>query len=256
MDWLPQWLLINVVSLALIFFLAWKMRNANARKVEAMAARLRPEASARGWQVTSEYVNQTRTIRWTGRDFDVQWVGEDVHRKRGQRSNTNVLEVTRWKTVGTRGPSGAIFLMGLPEGTQVPKAQAVDGFLQSMAVKAAMFALDKGIDMYFGADIGKAIDAQKLERVEQVEPVFDGYAVFAENSHEAASLIRNSGIDKAVAAAIDGGPESMKGYRRPWILIWKGGVAISKIGSTRSAAELEPILKAGLALTRATASRV
>ena len=251
MNWFPQWLLINIVFLVVILIVARVVWRANRRKVAEMAERLKPEASMRGWQVTTEYrSDNVRVIRWSGRDFDIQWIGEDLYRKRGQRPNRQVMEVTRWQTVDRRGPSGTIFLMGMPEGTEVPKAQEAAGFLQSLAVKAALFALDKGLDMYFGTDIGKEVDASALERIEEVEPLLNGYAVFAEHAHEAAGIIRN-GVDKAIAATIDAGPESMKGYRRPWILLWKRGVVIARVGPTRSAAELEPFVKAGLAITRA-----
>lgn len=251
MDWLWQWLLINAGAFVVIFVLARVIQKRNKRQTEQMADRLKPEASARGWQVTTELRSDNiRVIRWSGRDFDIQWIGEDWFRKRGQRSNQQVLEVTRWQTVDRRGTAGVIFLMGMPEGAQAPKVQAVEGFLQSLALKAAFFALDKGLDMYFGEEIGREIDAGTLQRVEEVEPLVSGYAVFAENVHEAANTIRG-GVDKVIAATIERGPESIRGDRRPWILIWKRGVVIARVGATRSAAELEPFVKAGLALSRA-----
>ena len=251
MSWLPQWLLVNITFFALIFLVARVVRRASQRKVAELAERLKPEASMRGWQVTTEYrSDHVRVIRWSGRDFDIQWIGEDLYRKRGQRPNRQVMELTRWQTVERRGPAGTIFLMGLPEGTEVPKAQEVSGLIESLALKAALFALDKGIDLYFGADIGKDVDARELKRVEEVEPLLNGYAVFAQHQHEAAQVLRN-GVAAAVAQTIDAGPESMKGYRRPWILIWKRGVVIGRMGSTRTAAELEPFVKAGVAITRA-----
>jgi hypothetical protein len=251
MDWLTQWALINVAFFALFIFVARLVWSRQRRKAEELAARLKPEASARGWDVTTELRrDNVRVIRWRGREFDIQWIGEDLYRTRGQRPNRQVMEVTRWQTVDRSGPTGAIFLMGVPEGTQLPKAQAVEGFFQSLALKAAFLALDKALDMYFGVEIGKEIDASTLTRVEEVEPLLNGYAVFAEQPHEAAGIIRN-GVDKAIAATIDGGPEAIRGARRPWVLLWKKGVVVARVGATRTAAEMEPLVIAGVAITRA-----
>jgi hypothetical protein len=251
MNWLPQWLLMNIGFLVVFIVVARLLWRANKRKVEELADRLKPEASTRGWQVSTELrSNNVRVIRWSGREFDIQWIGEDLYRKRGQRPHNQVMEVTRWHTVDRRGPAGTIFLMGVPEGTQLPKVQEVNGVFESLALKAAFFALDKGLDLYFGDEVGKEIDASTLERVEEVEPLLKGYAVFAERTHEAADVIRN-GVHKAIAETIDAGLESMQGYRRPWILIWKRGVVIARMGATRTAAELEPVVRAGIAITRA-----
>src|SRR5918993_1526581 len=54
-DWLQQWLLMQVAAFALLLLLARTIWRARRRKVEELGARLKPEASSRGWQVETEY---------------------------------------------------------------------------------------------------------------------------------------------------------------------------------------------------------
>jgi hypothetical protein len=251
MEWGAQWLLVNLTFLAVIVLVARWAWHANRRKVDALAERLRPEAALRGWQVTAEYQrNNTRVVRWTGRDSGIEWIAEDVYRRRTQGRSRQVFEVSRWRTVHGRPASGAIFLMPLAEGTPVPKVESAEGLLSSLLVKAAFYALDKAMDVYFGEELGAQVDAGSLKRVEAVEPLLDGYVVFAAHPEDAASVIRG-GVSAALRDAAAGAGADMRGTKRPWILLGDHGVALGRMTPASSAAEIERLVRAGIALTRA-----
>ena len=58
--------------------------------------------------------------------------------------------------------------MGLPKGKAVPAFSATpsDSIFATLAQKAMGFAFDKAIDVHFGKELGKDIDAATLDRVD------------------------------------------------------------------------------------------
>ncbi|HXG90125.1 MAG TPA: hypothetical protein VNJ02_17495 [Vicinamibacterales bacterium] len=252
MNTLVQWGLTNLILFALFATLFFYLRRANTRKVEELAERLKPEALAHGWNVATELSGRERTVRWTGTEQDVRWKAEDIFRKHPKSSSKNRgLSVTRWHSIGLRGTSAPVLLMGLPEGTEVPKAQPPpEGMFGALAMKAVYFALDKTLDLYFGDQIGQSVDAGALKRVERYEEQVPGFAVMAQNPADAANLF-SRGLAEVIANHFSSAPESMQGYRRPWILFLPDGVVMARMGEAESAAALAPLVRAGVAITRA-----
>jgi hypothetical protein len=237
-------LIVGIIVITIV------MRRVRAGSLERLTETLRKDASLRGWTVNSEYRGQRRAIRWTGAGDGVQWSAESVERS-GSGSRRERTEITRWQTTALRGPSAPILLMGIPKGVEMPQvASAGDGLLANLAMKAVMFALDKGIDVYFGLEAGQAIDAKTLQRVDTVESHVPGYAVMAGNPAEASRLIAGK-VGEAVRATVSAGDGSSDDDRRPWVLIWREGVIVSRPESITSAAELDKLIRAGLAIAKA-----
>lgn len=247
MDWVPTWLLINLVPLIFILIVSRFFIGANRRKVEKLREDLTPQASLHGWQVETEYAkNSLQIVRWRGRDRDITWMVEETSRQHRRRDYRREADTTRWQSIDRRGPACTIFLMALPEGTPVPEARPVEGTLQALAAKAAFYALDKGLDLYFGLVIGKEVDASTFKRVTEAEPLLGGYVAFADDPAEGARVLRAD-----VARSIARITAEPAGTGRPWILIWRHGVVVSRVGQTGAAAAVVPMVRAGVEITRA-----
>ena len=240
------YILFVFIGIGLVNFVMRRVRTGNLAQ---LADTLAPDAATRGWTVAVEQRGHVRVIRWSGVTDGIRWSAESLAGTRGSGSNRTRTSVTRWQTRDFHGTTGAILLMGVPDGAELPKAQQLgEGFLADLAMKAVTFALDKGIDGYFGTEIGGVIDARTLQRVESVETHLDGYAVMAEQASDASRLI-DQRVGDAVRATTAGDADAAS--RRPWFVIWKGGVAAARMEAASAASELEPLIRAGTAVAKA-----
>ena len=88
--------------------------------------------------------------------------------------------MTRWSTASGLRTATPIFCVGVAPGKETPSFELAkgDGWIAQMAQKAAGFALDKAIDVLFGEEAGRAVDARTLHRVETEKA--PGFVVMAE----------------------------------------------------------------------------
>jgi hypothetical protein len=242
-------LLILLVPFVLFPVIIFAVTRSQRRKRLALVETLRPEAAARGWTLEAEQRGRLHVIRWKGVTDGVGWIAESVEGSSGQGRGRRRTNHTRWRTTGMRALSTTTLFIGMPEGTEVPKGQPAGGMIVSMVMKALLAALDKGIDLYFGEDIGAEVNASELKRVEESEAYVPGFAVMATVPSEASRVIFQ-GVGDAINRAINSGPESLREKRRPWVLLWKGGVALGRVDAVKSAAEVEEFVRAGVAIAR------
>lgn len=242
-------LLVLLLPALLVPVIIFAARRSQQRRFAALDETLRHEASARGWSLETERRGRIRVIRWKGDEAGVRWQAESVKGQTGQGSARRRFSHTRWRTTGMHGGSAITLFMGMPEGTDLPKVHAADGMLASLALKAMMYALDRGLDLYFGTDVGAEIDAAALKRVAEAEASVPGFAVMATVPSEASRIVFQ-GIGAAIDTAINQGPDALREKRRPWVLVWKGGVALGRVDAAESAADIEPFVHAGTAIVR------
>ena len=138
--------------------------------------------------------------------------------------------------------------MGLPKGKEDlgTTIAAGDGFFAKLAQKAAGFALDKAIDVYFGDGPGKEVDAATMHRVETKMP---GFVVMAADKDEGARML-TQGLEKALVDAANDKASVLSNDDRPWILLRPKAVSLARMERFRDINELDGFVRAGLGLTR------
>ncbi len=223
----------------------WARRRLAAREDE-----LRSQASTRGWTFESLTHGVRRLRRWTGTTDGVAWVAESVerpghHSTRGRQHRP----VSRWRTAAGHGPAQPIVCIGVPAGSESKDLSLVqgDGWLATLAQKAAGFAFDKAVDSYFGEDIGREIDAAALRRVEGA--ALGGFIVMATDPDSASRLLFQ-GVGQAITDAVADRGTPPPDADRPWVLFWSKGVSLARHRRLSSPDDVERLTRAGLALSR------
>jgi hypothetical protein len=206
-------------------------------------------ASARGWKFEARTEKGYRVHRWTGATDGVSWTAESLtQRGGGENRQQRRRHIARWHGAWNPGVSGAIVALGLPKGKEEFGRTIAegDGFFAKLAQKAAGFALDKAIDVYFGDAAGKEVDAGTMHRVEAKTP---GFVVMAANKDEGARALQQ-GLEQALVTA--GGDKSsvLSDEKRPWVLLRPHAVSLARTERFRDINEVESFVRAGLALTR------
>jgi hypothetical protein len=219
------------------------------RRRKAQEEEMQRAASARGWKFESKLEGGGRMHRWTGSTDGVSWTAESFTRTSGSKNNHQRVHVGRWHGAWSPGISGAVVAIGLPKGKEdiATKVAEGDGFFARMAQKAAGFALDKAIDVYFGVGPGKEVDAAALHRVNTHTP---GFVVMAANKDEGARVMQQ-GFEQALVAAANDKGSLLSDEHRPWVLLRPGAVSLARMHRFRDVHELERFIRAGVALTRA-----
>jgi hypothetical protein len=219
---------------------------AATRRRKAQEEEMHQAASARGWKFESALEGGGRMHRWTGSTDGVSWVAESFYRAPSKHQQRR--QAGRWHGAWSPGINGAIVAIGLPKGKEdiVTTVAAGDGFFARLAQKAAGFALDKAIDVYFGDGPGKEVDAGALHRVDTDTP---GFVVMAASKDEGARVLQQ-GVEQALAAAAKDKTSILSDEHRPWILLRPSAVSIARLERFRDLNELERFVRAGVALTR------
>ena len=221
-----------------------------SRKEAARQEEMKAAASARGWKFETRSEHGYRINRWTGTTEGVSWEAESLsraaggHNRRERRSH-----VARWHGAWSPGINGAIVAMGLPKGKEElgTTIAAGDGFFAKLAQKAAGFAFDKAIDIYFGEAPGKEVDAGTMHRVETKTP---GFVVMAADKDEGARIL-SQGLEKAIVDASNDKASVLSNDDRPWILLRPTAISLARMEKYRDINELEGFVRAGVGLTRA-----
>lgn len=221
------------------------------RQRTARDEELRRQASTRGWTFETATEGAFRGHRWRGTTDGVAWMAESLEStgKQGGQRSSNRRRISRWQTTASRGPASPIVCMGVPEGAEKPSFEVAqgEGWLAALAQKAARFAFDKGLDAYFGVEIGKQIDAAALRRVEGA--AVPGFIVMAADT-DAASRLLFQGLAKALGDAVHDRESALSDERRPWVLFWQHGVALAQTERLTTPEEIERLIRAGVALSR------
>lgn len=222
----------------------------SARRRAAEEEELRQAASARGWQFESVTEHGYFVRRWRGTTDGIAWTAESLRSVRqSSKSRHRRRRAARWRSEASLGVDAPILCMGVPAGKEVPKFAVAQGdsWLAQMAQKLAGTALDMAVDMYFGAALGREVDAGALRQVPDVS--IPGYILMAGDPDEAGRALAR-GLKNALVDATNDRSSVLSETDRPWLLITRSGVAVGRMVGFTSTAELEAFVAAGIRLTR------
>jgi hypothetical protein len=235
-------LIVTVVAMGAII---------GSRTQAAKEDELKSAASARGWRFESKLEKGYRVHRFTGSTDGVSWVAESLrHAAGGNNRQNRRRHIARWHGAWNPGVFKPIAVMGVPKGKEMmgTAVAAGDGFFAKLAQKAAGFAFDKAIDVYFGAEIGTQVDAGKMQRVDGEK--VPGFIVMAEDKDEGTRIL-SQGFEKAIADASKDKASVLSHDDRPWILLRPNGISLARMERYRDINEIDSFVRAGVALTRA-----
>jgi hypothetical protein len=114
-----------------------------------------------------------------------------------------------------------------------------DGMLARLAQKAAGSMFDKFLDIYFGEEVGKEVDAAALRRVESAAT--PGYIVMAADKDEGARVLEHglkSGLGQLQLADT-------------WVCLRRDGVSLARTQRIKEISDVDALVQAGLTLKRA-----
>jgi len=214
-----------------------------ARKRAAAEEELKRAASARGWQFESVLERGYRVHRWRGTAEGISWQAESLVQVSGGGKHQRRRHVARWHGGYAPGINGPIVCMGVTKGAETHSFSIAqgDGMFAKLAQKAAGFAFDKAIDVYFGDEIGKEVDAAALRRVEGTN--IPGFIVMAADKDEGARVLAQ-GLQRALA----GIP-----HDDTWLLLRPKGISLARMERFRDVTDIEGFIRAGVALKSAFA---
>jgi len=217
------------------------------RSMKAKEEEMRQAASSRGWTFAVANERGYRIQRWKGTTDGVQWVAEYLHR--GGNKSHQRRDIARWHGTFSPGINGAIVVMGVPKGKEQLGTTIAegDGFIAKMAQKAAGFAFDKAIDVYFGEDAGKEVDAGAMHRADTEK--LPGFIVMAANKDEGVRVL-SDGLEKALIDASNDPATLFADKDYPWVLLRPSTISLARMNRYRDIADLERFVRTGVALTR------
>ena len=235
--------ILGLTAVGMILFVAGRRRQ--AREDE-----MRREASMRGWKFDSRSTLNRRIHTWTGTTDGIAWRAEAIRSQSKNDRRHDRQHIARWHGDFSPGVSGPIVLMGVPKGKEVPAFSIAqgEGFIAQLAQKAAGFAFDKAIDVYFGEDLGKEVDAANLHRVNVAG--LPGFIVMAADKDEGARIL-SQGLESALVAAINDKASVFASENRPSILLRPHGLSMARMARFVDVNELDAYVRAGVGLTRA-----
>lgn len=218
-------------------------------RIQAKEDELRKAAMLRGWTFEKTTERGYRIYRYTGTTDGVAWEAESAVLVAGGNSRHKRRHIARWHGKWSPGVTAPIVGLGVPKGKEVFATSVAqgDGFFARLAVKAAGFAFDKAIDVYFGEHIGKEIDAGALRRVESA--AVPGFIVMAGNVDEASRILAE-GLQRALVDASHTPGNVLADTDRPYVLVRPQGISLARMEQLRDVAEIDQFIKAGIGLAR------
>jgi len=244
---MPVQLAIPVAAFIVIASLIGIAIFAASRRRAAQEDELKRVASARGWTFDSTLEKGYRVHRWSGTTDGISWSAESLKQTRG-KNHERKRQIARWHGHWNPGINGAIVAMGMPKGKQELGHTMAEGegFFATLAKKAAGFAFDKAIDVYFGDAAGKDVDAGAMHRIATKTP---GFVVLAADKSEGARVLQQ-GLEQALVEAGSDKGSILSNDDRPWILLRPKAISIARMERFRDITEIESFIRAGVALTR------
>lgn len=230
-----------------VFFILVRV---NKGRMQQKEEDLRKAATLRGWTFEKKTEGGYCIYHYTGTSEGVAWEAESAVFVAGGNNRRKRRHIARWHGKWSPGVTAPIVAIGVPKGKEgfATSVAQGDGFFARLAVKAAGFAFDKAIDVYFGDAIGKEIDAGTLRRVES--PAVPGFIVMAGNVDEG-SRILTEGLQRALVEASNTPGNVLAETDRPYLLVRPQGLSLARMDQFRDVAEIEQFIKAGLGLTGA-----
>ena len=218
------------------------------RRRTAQEEELQRLASSRGWTFESVRDRGYRIHRWTGTTEGVAWTAESLDLVSGGNKRHRRRQVGRWRGQWTGGPEQPVLFMGMPKGAEVPAFSVAqgDGAFAQMAAKAAGWALDKAVDVYFGHAIGEQVDATAMRRVNADMP---GVIVMATDVADGERFLAQ-GFERALVDASNSKTALLADYDRPWLLMRTQDLTLARMEKLRTIDEIDAFIQAGVALTR------
>lgn len=220
------------------------------RQMQAKEEELRQAASARGWKFESTKERGYRVHRFSGSTDGVPWTAESLRFVTGgQNKHRRQRHIARWHGQWNPGVSAPIVCLGVPKGAEVPsfKVAQGEGFFAKMAQKAVGFAFDKAVDMYFGDEIGKEVDAAALRPVETDLP---GFMVMAGDVDEGKRILAD-GLKHALLTASNDQGSVLAENDRPYVLLRPRGISLARMKQFRTVDDVDQFIQAGVGLKRA-----
>ena len=234
------------IIVAALIFVASRFTKA---RIQAQEDELQRSASARGWTFTKTHERGYRIHKFTGTTDGVAWEAESAKLLAGGNKHQRRRHVARWHGRWSPGVTAPLVAMGVPKGKEVMQFQVAqgDGFFARMAQKAAGFAFDKALDVYFGQQAGAEVDAGTMKHVS--EPSVPGFIFMAVNADEAKRIL-TEGLQRAL---LDGSADSsnlLSETDRPWVMLRPHAISLARMEEFRDVNELDRFIRAGIGLTR------
>jgi hypothetical protein len=219
-------------------------------RLQAKEEELQKAAALRGWTFGKKHERGYRIYTFSGTTDGVAWEAESAKLVAGGNRRERRRHVARWHGRWAPGVTAPIVAMGVRKGKEVmtTKIAQGDGFFAQMAKKAAGYAFDMAIDVYFGKQIGEQIDATALTRIEH--PAVPGYIVMAGNADEAKRILAE-GLQRSLLDATNDKSNVLSEDDRPHLLLRPQSISLARMEQIRQTDELEQFIKAGVGLTRA-----
>jgi hypothetical protein len=234
-------LLVTLISL--LAFVSVRRRAAQEEEMKRAAA-------ARGWQFEVKRERGYRVHRWSGSTDAVAWTAESLRQVSGGNKNQKRRDIARWHGTWHPGINGAIVCMGVPKGKEATGQGIAQGagWVARLARKAAGFAFDTSLDVYFGDTLGKEVDAGTMHRLDSART--PGFIVMAADQDEGARVL-SQGLQRTLADGVNDQGSVLSETRRPWILLRPTGISLARMERFRDVNEIDRFTRAGLALMRA-----
>ena len=218
------------------------------RRRKAQEEELQRVAASRGWRFESVREHGYRIHRWTGTTEGVAWTAESLDMISGGNRRHRRRHIGRWRAEWTAGPSQPVLFMGMPKGAEVPAFSVAqgEGVLAQLAARAAGYAFDLALDVYFGKDIGKEVDAAVMRRVNVNMP---GFIVMATDVAEGEHFLAQ-GFERALVDAANSKTSLVGDNDRPWVLMRRQDLTLARMEKLRTIDEIDAFIQAGVSLTR------
>lgn len=244
--------LLYLAPILLLAWVLWRATRGVRLHREQQQGALAADAAARGWTFEQGTDGLFELSRWSGTTDGVRWTAEYRRGRRRKSSGPSRTHRLRWWTEGVAGPASPMLFMGVPRGQEAPAVQLAqgDGLLATMAQKAAGFALDQALDVHFGEALGRKVDARELRVVEGA--ALPGFIVMAADTGQGRDWLDQFGHRAAFGAQMTDPASAFSDEQdRPWALLLGPHLSLSQSVPVRSTADLERLLRAGVALAQA-----
>lgn len=247
MSFEDELVVLAIIAVAAIVTLSILVSRRRRRVEEEELAKA---ALARGWKFSTDSEKGYRVHRWSGTTDGISWVAESLRHQSDANSRGVRRYVGRWHGTFSPGINGAIVAIGVPKGKEVPTFEIPqsDNVIAKLAQKAAGFALDKAVDVYFGLAAGKEVDAGVLARVDS--HTVPGYMVMAADKAEGARVL-SQGLERTLIDAVNDRTSVMSEADHPWVLLRPKAISLARMQRLRNLDDIERLTRAGIALTRA-----
>lgn len=206
---------------------------------------MRSAASAQGWSFDSQDSGPMTVMRWQGTTEGTRWTLEYRRSRSTRRTRHAHTHRAVWWADTFRGPASPVLFIGVQTGQENPfmKLEGNEGMLATMAQKAAGFALDKALDVHFGEEAGRQVDARLLKPVQAAG--LTGFMVMAADEQQAMWMLGEGGpmwLD-ALASEAPG-----QGNHRPWVLALPRRVLLARSTPIRTEDDVRAMVREGLSL--------